>query len=333
MVSTSSSAGWPAASSAARTAPIRLVTPVEVSLCTTATALIARSRSSASRASMRAGSAPVRQSPSRSSTSRPSRRAISVHRVEKCPVSLISTMSPGESVFTSAASHAPVPDDGKITTSPRVRNISRRPVSTRWPSRPNPGPRWSMVGRSMARRIRSGTLVGPGIWRKWRPAGAFMTRILLPDRRVARMARCEVYAGVCVTVLLGYAVGSPSSLRVPRHGRRPEDSPLSCARTSRAWMYVPAGALDEQALSSQCVRPSGCMDRISERGRRRGRGNESESHGWPVRTAGRLERSEIFTVEPRFRKWFPAWRYEAAMGMTCPGGLRREGRRACLVGP
>src|SRR6202011_2080476 len=33
----------------------------------------------------------------------------------------------------------------------------------------NVGPRWSMVGRSMARRTRSGTLVGPGIWRKWRP--------------------------------------------------------------------------------------------------------------------------------------------------------------------
>ena len=40
----------------------------------------------------------------------------SVHSVEKCPVSLISTVSPGESVFTSAASQAPVPDDGKIRT-------------------------------------------------------------------------------------------------------------------------------------------------------------------------------------------------------------------------
>jgi len=28
----------------------------------------------------------------------------------KCPVSTISTLSPGESVFTIAASHAPVPD-------------------------------------------------------------------------------------------------------------------------------------------------------------------------------------------------------------------------------
>src|SRR5437868_12639343 len=31
------------------------------------------------------------------------------------------------------------------------------------------GPRWSMVGKSIARSTRSGTLVGPGICRKWRP--------------------------------------------------------------------------------------------------------------------------------------------------------------------
>ena len=197
MVSTSSSAGWPAASSAPRTAPMRLVTPVDVSFCTTATALIARARSSASRASMRAGSAPVRQSPSRTSTSRPSRRAISDHSVEKCPVSLISTVSPGESVLTSAASHAPVPDDGKISTLPRVLKMSRRPDSTRLPSRPNSGPRWSIVGRSIARRIRSGTLVGPGICRKCRPEcrpfGALMIRILpRVDAQRARLLR-EVY--------------------------------------------------------------------------------------------------------------------------------------------
>ena len=34
--------------------------------------------------------------------------------------------------------------------------------------------------------------------------------------------------------------------------------------------------------------------------------------------------ASIFTGEPSFRKWFPAWRYEAAMGMTFPGGLRQE---------
>ena len=43
---------------------------------------------------------------------RPSFVAIFCHSVAKCPVSNISTLSPGESVLTSAASHAPVPDAG-----------------------------------------------------------------------------------------------------------------------------------------------------------------------------------------------------------------------------
>jgi hypothetical protein len=38
---------------------------------------------------------------------------------------------------------------------------------------PEIGPRWSIVGLSMARSTRSGTLVGPGICRKWRPATCF----------------------------------------------------------------------------------------------------------------------------------------------------------------
>ena len=55
------SAGCPAASIACRMAPMRLVTPVEVSLCTTMTALTAWLRSAASRASTTAGSTPWRQ--------------------------------------------------------------------------------------------------------------------------------------------------------------------------------------------------------------------------------------------------------------------------------
>src|ERR1700730_4794870 len=35
----------------------------------------------------------------------------------------------------------------------------------------NSGPRWSMIGVSMARSTRSGSAVGPGICRKWRPTG------------------------------------------------------------------------------------------------------------------------------------------------------------------
>ena len=44
------------------------------------------------------------------------------------------------------------------------------PESTLSPSALNSGPRWSITGMSMARRMRSGTGVGPGICRKCRPA-------------------------------------------------------------------------------------------------------------------------------------------------------------------
>ena len=112
MVSTSSSAGWLAASIASRTSATRLVTPVEVSLCTTVTARIAWPGSAARRSWTTSGSAPWRQSPWTQSTSKPSRSAIARHSVAKWPVSKASTRSPGERVLTSAASHAPVPDDG-----------------------------------------------------------------------------------------------------------------------------------------------------------------------------------------------------------------------------
>jgi hypothetical protein len=109
-VSTRNRASDPVASSASRTSETRLVTPVEVSLCTTITAAIEGSlRSTAATLS---GSTPWRQSPSTQSTSSPSRSAIARHRVAKWPVSKASTRSPGDSVFTSAASQAPVPDDG-----------------------------------------------------------------------------------------------------------------------------------------------------------------------------------------------------------------------------
>src|SRR4029453_12463526 len=57
-----------------------------------------------------------------------------------------------------------------MITGPVVLKIDLTPSSTLLPSAWNSGPRWSMVGLSMARRMRSGTGVGPGICRKWRPA-------------------------------------------------------------------------------------------------------------------------------------------------------------------
>ena len=86
--------------------------PVEVSLCTTQTALIACAVSSFSRASIALGSAPARQSEEMNSGASPSLRAMFFHSVAKWPVSYMSTRSPGESAFESAASQAPVPEAG-----------------------------------------------------------------------------------------------------------------------------------------------------------------------------------------------------------------------------
>src|SRR5690606_29262100 len=72
--------------------------------------------------------------------------------------------------LTSAASQAPVPDEGKITTGFLVLKIVLTPSSTRRASCANSGPRWSMIGMSIARRTRSGKGLGPGICRKCRPA-------------------------------------------------------------------------------------------------------------------------------------------------------------------
>ena len=112
IVSTSSSAGWPAASIAARTSSIRLAHPVEVSLWTTHTARMRWAASRDNASPIAATSAPRRQSVSMNSGTRCSRCAISFHSVANQPLRHISTASPGESVLASAASHAPVPEAG-----------------------------------------------------------------------------------------------------------------------------------------------------------------------------------------------------------------------------
>src|SRR5262249_34893936 len=45
-----------------------------------------------------------------------------------------------------------------------------RPSRQRLVRRANSGPRWSMIGVSIARKMRSGSGEGPGMWRKCRPA-------------------------------------------------------------------------------------------------------------------------------------------------------------------
>ena len=99
------------------------VTPVEVSLCTTQTALIFFAVSWRNRVSIMSACTPRRQLGAPGSTSslpfhastshcRPRRVASFCQSAAKWPVSYISTVSPGLSVLTSAASQAPVPDAG-----------------------------------------------------------------------------------------------------------------------------------------------------------------------------------------------------------------------------
>src|SRR3981189_1270765 len=112
IVSTISSAGCFVRSMAVRTSSGWVTQPVDVSLCTTITALIRCWRSAASLASICSTSAPRRQLPGRKSTSSLNLSAMPHHSTANWPVSAISTLSPGDNVFTIAASHAPVPDDG-----------------------------------------------------------------------------------------------------------------------------------------------------------------------------------------------------------------------------
>src|ERR1035438_6177160 len=81
--------------------------------------------SAVSRASSSEGEAPDLQFPGTYSTWTPRRSATCRQRGEKCPVSKSNTRSPGESVLTIAASQAPVPEAGKISTGLVVRKTLR----------------------------------------------------------------------------------------------------------------------------------------------------------------------------------------------------------------
>ena len=107
MVSTINSAGWLVRLRALRTSSGWVTQLVEVSLCTTSTALILCARSAASLASICSTSAPRRQSVGRNSTSSLNFSAMPRHSTANWPVSAISTLSPGDSVLTIAASQAP----------------------------------------------------------------------------------------------------------------------------------------------------------------------------------------------------------------------------------
>src|SRR5437016_8451050 len=135
--------------------------------------------------SMRSTGAPSPQSTSMMSTRRPCRWARSIHRWLNWPYRGARTRSPGDNVLTRAASQPPVPVAGKMNAWPVV--VLKRFFKSRSSPAVSAGKaedRWSSMARSIARRIRSGTFVGPGTNRKLRPAMA----VVLEERGSGRCA-------------------------------------------------------------------------------------------------------------------------------------------------
>src|SRR5215467_923386 len=90
-----------------------------------------------------------------------------------------------------------------------VRNTRCIDAITAKPTSANSGPRWSMVGISMARSTRSGTLVGPGICRKCLPVCTVIG--VLPGLGLTlalRAARIPLFGG-----LVPRLVGAANALR------------------------------------------------------------------------------------------------------------------------
>ena len=107
--STTNSAGWSAASIAARMAARSLVMPLEVSVCTTKTAAISCPRSSRSACVTAAGSIGRPSCQGVRTTRRPSASVSTAQDSEKCPVPGTSAVPPGGSRFCTTASQTPWP--------------------------------------------------------------------------------------------------------------------------------------------------------------------------------------------------------------------------------
>ena len=156
------------------TASRSFATPVDVSLCVTVTALTSGSALSASRSTSRSIASP--KGNSSVLTSAPYTLAMSVNLFPNTPIVALMTLSPGDSVFTTAASIAAVPDPVMIHTSPSVSN-TRFSRSVALNSRSlYSGPLWLIIGRDISSRMSSGTGIGPGIRRFTTILQATLTR-------------------------------------------------------------------------------------------------------------------------------------------------------------
>src|ERR1700758_2095543 len=117
---------------------------------------------------------------------------MSIQRWLNWPKRAARILSPGERVLVSAASHAPVPEDGKMKTWPAVvLNTFLRSLRTLVESSGNLEDRWSSIATTMARCTRSGTLVGPGTNRKFLPAMRRSIRLSFARELTERITRCD----------------------------------------------------------------------------------------------------------------------------------------------
>src|SRR5262245_15880153 len=135
-------------------------TPVEVSLCWTRTALISGRVRSAS--ATRAGGTVSPNGARRSTATSPYAFARSAQRSANLPARTMATVSPGESVLTTAASIAPVPEHVRGITSCAVWKIRLSPARTSTKSASYSGVRWWMIVCAIAGSAWLGTGVGPG---------------------------------------------------------------------------------------------------------------------------------------------------------------------------
>ena len=226
------SAGCRARSIAARISAMRLVTPVEVSLCTTHTALIWCARSAASFSSTCAGSTPCRQSPGTKSISSPSRAAICAPQRREMaglehqhPVARRQRVDQRRLPRAGAGRRV---DRPPVSWSERRASCRRRPPS---PSSTNSGPRWSIVGIAIACSTRSGTLVGPGICRKWRPLGRAGALLFIADARPARRYSAASRRGA---VAAAAGSGVPVDRLLDRRGGLAGEVDMAAGRRNRS---------------------------------------------------------------------------------------------------
>src|SRR5258708_4105996 len=124
---------------------------------------------------------------------------MSAQRWLNCPKREVKTLSPGFRQLVRTASQQPVPDEGKRMGLPEVvLNTGFRALRQARVSSGKIGERWSSIATAMARRTRSGTLVGPGTNRKLRPA---MINLLRRCGVVQPLAKLRQMRGIACLLL------------------------------------------------------------------------------------------------------------------------------------